>query len=151
MYKSSNGFSLVSALVSIVILSVGFLSVAKLQTSMIRANTLSKERSAALAFAQDAIENARISVTMSTDASQLKQLIDSNIEDNERDTTTATLSREINTTTLDNGSVEIQVTVSWPGDRNGYEASDATTIYLSSIISINKQSRAIGLKNNQCG
>jgi len=140
MYKSSKGFSLVSALVSMVILSIGFLSVTKLQTSMIRSNTLSKERSAAVAYAQDAIENARSAVAMSTDASQLKQLIDSNIEDNERDATTTTFSREISTTTLDNGSVEIQVTVSWPdmnaSDGNGDKASDATTVYLSSIISI---------------
>lgn len=58
-FARARGFSLIEALIAIVVLSFGMLALAALQTSLFRAGAEAKARSNAMAIAQDALEGAR--------------------------------------------------------------------------------------------
>ena len=135
--KNQLGFSMVGVLVSSVILSTGLLSLGSFQSNIIRSSTVSKERSAAVAFAQEGIETARSSIISIPDPTQLKLIIDAGMSVNEKQGQTAFFTRTVNTETLDNGDVEVKMSVSWPdvSEGDGTAATSATTVYLSSIIS----------------
>ena len=53
------GFSLIEAMIAVVVLSFGLLALAALQSSLFRAGAEAKARSSAMAVAQDALETAR--------------------------------------------------------------------------------------------
>lgn len=55
----ARGFSLIEAMIAVVVLSFGLLSLAVLQSSLFRAGAEAKARSNAMAIAQDALESAR--------------------------------------------------------------------------------------------
>lgn len=69
--KASHGFSLVEALVAAVILGVGLIGLAKLQTVIMASSSLSQQRNEATQIAQDKIEYYRGYTTLPVTSGQL--------------------------------------------------------------------------------
>ncbi|HFE37167.1 MAG TPA: prepilin-type N-terminal cleavage/methylation domain-containing protein [Gammaproteobacteria bacterium] len=135
------GFTLLELLIAMLILSVGLLSLTKFQSSIMRSNILAKERTKAIAFAQDGIEEQRSYLLRLTDNSKLGGLSVNEVDvklqlDNESLYRTTRFTRQQKITKLPNGDIEIAMEVSWPDlDKDDGSASEATRIYLTSLIS----------------
>ncbi len=135
MERLLKGFTLLEVLVALVILSIGLLSLAKFQTSVMRSNVIAKERTKAVILAREVIENYRI---FSVDS-----INDNTFEiNNTALNRTTNFSRTYETQTLINGDMRISVTVTWPDLNNDKgKATDETTIRLGSVISTQELNR----------
>lgn len=138
--RKNSGFTLLETLVALIILGIGLITLAKFQSNMIRSNTLAKQRTEAAVLAQNAIEKFRGQISDTNPANNISS-------GNDRiQSSTTTFTRNWDSTAINNnsgnptGDIELKVTVTWPDisklDSSGNAlVSDATSVYLASIIS----------------
>ncbi len=123
------GFSLLEVLITIVVISVGLVAMAKFQAVVLQDSTLAKNRTVAINLAQDQIETLR-----NTDFANLASGSDK-ISSQTITNLTETFTREWTVVTVDD-SAAVTVKVTWPDYTSGTgKETDNTTIQLISAIS----------------
>lgn len=128
MRKTAAGFSLIEVLVSLVILSVGLLSLAKFQTNIMRSNIQAKERTDATLLAQEVIDIYR---SETIGQISVPEFVD------DYQTTSFTVTQRVRVLSMD--EKEIKVTVTWPDMAHAdAEVTDETTVSLMSVVSEQK-------------
>ncbi|MCK5090951.1 MAG: prepilin-type N-terminal cleavage/methylation domain-containing protein, partial [Gammaproteobacteria bacterium] len=141
-HHNSRGFTMAEALVGLVILALGLLSLARFQTSLVESSGLTKARTAAINFGQDKVEELRnlinkgdfIEVDTSTESYTYSSGSLIAAGSDTRTGVNAIYTREWNisntpTASNDPDRVNIDVTVTWTDATN-----TAQSIKLSSIV-----------------
>ena len=130
------GFALIEVLIAMVIISVGLLSLAKFQSNIMRSNLLAKERTKAVIFAQDGIEVYRsLAVDLADNSTLGGNAVTKTDISNSSPYRTTEFTRTQEIKKLENGDIEIAMTVTWPDLNNEGAASEETTVSLTSVIS----------------
>jgi len=127
--SKETGISLIEVMIALVILSIGFISLAKFQTTIFHNNVLAKQRTQATILAQNTIERFRNIIISNNSLVN----ISSGSEGIKSETTLYERSWEI--TILSSGTVSIKVTVTWPDIFHGDANQKNPQIVLSSLIS----------------
>ncbi len=120
------GFTLVEILVTLVILAVGLLTVGPFQADTLRNTALNKQRTAALALAQERLEALR-DFAHAAEVEAIANGSDTPIVDG------TTFTRTWNVQPQTDGSFAIVLQVTWPGP-DGTVSAD-TTVTLSTVVS----------------
>nr|WP_221187800.1 type IV pilus modification protein PilV [Halomonas stenophila] len=116
------GFTLIEALVAVLVLSIGLLGVAAMQLKALQSSHVSHQRTIASMAAQDAVE--RLWVTLGENSVQACP--DADPANWKADWSTHLSLRDVTTITEDSTYCEYGITVGWVDDR--FEGEDVSTL-----------------------
>ncbi len=127
--KNTQGFTLIEVLVTLLIISFGFLSLSNIQTVLLKSNVFAQQRTEAVMLAQNKLEKLKQTFFISK-----RQKSQNGSEKIDGKNDQFTLSWKI--FAISPNIMRINTQVTWPDNEKNYQVTENSTVNLSSVISV---------------
>jgi len=127
--KNTQGFTLIEVLVTLLIISFGFLSLSNIQTVLLKSNVFAQQRTEAVMLAQNKLEKLKQTFFISK-----HQKLQNGSEKIDGKNDQFTLSWKI--FAISPNIMRINTQVTWPDNEKNHQVTENSTVNLSSVVSV---------------